>query len=100
GLWVGEREILCQFLAPAFDGRQKVLVELGGAFFRFGGLSKFIERAFENCFARKDGGDFVPLVCVLQEGAIKDPRGGSGVVSGGLAAAIINGELLEVADDA
>jgi hypothetical protein len=55
-----------------FDGSQEIVVHFGRAALRFVGFGVFIERALQDGFFGKYGGDPVPLFREVPESANKD----------------------------
>src|SRR5437773_2478528 len=98
-LGIAQGEVAGQVGAPAFDGLQKFVVNVGCAALGFGGLSKLVERAFENGIAGEDAGDFVPAFGVVRVRNIENATGGGVIVLVGFEAAVIDGELLEICQD-
>ena len=87
-------------LAPVFQVGEEVVVELGSAAFAAGGGGVFVEGTLEDGVFGEDGGDLVPAGGEFLEGAVEDAAGGGLVVGARADARVVDGELLEVGDDA
>src|SRR4030067_809685 len=85
-------------VAPAFHFGQKRVVPLCRTMLAFGGLGVFVERAFEHGFAGEHRRDFVPLLDIVLVAEIHHPRCRGTVALIGLAATVVNSELLEVGE--
>ena len=97
---VAEGEVLGEFLAPALDGFQEGHIDFDGAALGLAGVGEFIVPTIVDGFAGEAFVNPIPFLGVVPEGAIEDARGAGGVVLAGFEAAIIDGKLLEVGEEA
>ena len=97
---VPQSEVGGEIGPPLLDLFQKGGIDLGGAALVLVGLGELVEGALEDRFLGEDGGDVVPLLGELAEGAVEDAADGRLVGLGRFEAAVVDGELLEVAEDA
>ncbi len=100
GEGVAEGEVAGEEVAPVLHVGEELVVEFGGAAFALGRGGVFVEGAAEHGVLGKDGGDLVPFLRVLVEGAVEDAAGGGFVGFAGAETGIVDGELVEIGDDA
>ena len=99
-LRIAQSQVAREVGTPALDCLQEFVVNVGSPALGFGRLSVFVEGAFEDGVAGKDSGDFIPALDILAVGDVKNARQGGVVPVVGFKAAVIDRELLEVAQDA
>ena len=98
--FISQGEVLGQFLAPVFNFQKERRINFGGAAPAPVAFCKLIEAAFEDCLARKNRSNVVPLFRVIFKVTVKEAPLGRGVVPERFDAAIVDGEFLEIAEDA
>ncbi len=97
---VAQRQVAGQLGAPALDCLEEFVVNVGSTALGFGGLGEFVKGAFEDGVTGKDALNLIPALGVFGIGQVKDARDGGIVPVVGLDAAVVHGELLEIAEDA
>jgi hypothetical protein len=97
---VAQGQVFGEAFAPGLHVGEEVVVELGGAALAFGGGGEFVEGAVEHGGLGEDAGDLIPLRRVVLIGAVEESGGGGLVVFLRSGAAVVDGELVEVGDDA
>jgi hypothetical protein len=81
-------------------GGEEVIIHVGGAAFALEGISELIQRPLMHGLERKQPGDLVPFVDVLSKVVKVGAPNMCGVAVDGFLAAVVDGQLLEVAEDA
>ena len=98
-LGVAQCDVACQQDAPVLDLMQEGIIHLDSA--SLGGviLGVFIEGSLTDGIRRDDTGDLIPLIDVFVVTKIHNTPGCRAVCPVGLAAAVIDGEFLEIGQD-
>jgi len=96
---VAQRQVERQRLAPALNGRQEIIIHIGGAFFAAAGLGVGVKATLQHRLLGKDVVQFIPaggvIAIVEQHQAVL-----GGLVGGvGLAAAVVDGKFFKIGQD-
>jgi hypothetical protein len=97
---IAQGEVAGQQVAPALDLGQESVVHRARAAFALGGVGVFVEGAAQDGIARKDRRRSRPIFNILVEGVVEDAGLGGPVGLFGFYAGVVNGQLLEVGEDA
>ena len=97
---ISERDVAGEQVAPVFDLGQKGVVNRCRPLLELRGLGILVKRALEYGFAGKYGDEFIPFCRIVFVGEVEHAAGGCLVGLDGLYAAVVDGEFLEIGQNA